>query len=184
MEVNWDAISAIVAAIALVAGLWASWRGGIRSTITYAQHFVNGKIDGIGKQFEWYDNSITAKTTIFKNRGKNVSNFSVRFRGGKFISFEVSQTTSIDENSVKFSKNDDGHLTVIIDDFPAGEKITIDCIATGNLSRFDRPIGGSSTYKFVERDEFIGKRVVTITATLFFAFLIYRFGPDVVQRFI
>ena len=182
MAFNWDAISAIAAAITLLSGFYTVWRGGRRSIISYAYVSVEGKIPNLGKNYGCYDHNIKARRTIFKNTGGHIENVSIRIKTRKSLSLMVAQTSSIDANEITLISEDKDHILVKIPDMPSGETIHVDIMANDSLSEYDRPIGGTSKYRLMPRGEFWFSRALIFVASIVAAYLIFNFAPIFFQR--
>jgi hypothetical protein len=183
MAIDWNAVSAIAAAVALLSGFWTAWRGGRRSIINFVNYSVEGKIDNFGKNYGNYDDNVKARRTVFKNTGKHVDNFAIRIKASRILSVLISETSSVDSNDATIT-HDKEYVSIKIPDMPSGEKISVDIITNGFLSDYDRPIGGSSKFILMERGEFWFRRGLITTATIAASVLLFYFGPAFIQRIV
>ncbi|WP_411341932.1 hypothetical protein V6U71_09045 [Sphingopyxis sp. J-6] len=181
---NWDAASVGVALATFALGQFFSWWGGRRSAVVYTHHSLSAPLGGIaefvhetlGKR---YENHIYADQFEFENKGRHISDFSVRIKKKNILSYNLSKTSSIDEDDIEIKENQKGNMIISIPDLPAGEKVSIDIFSFSYSGSYDALAGGSSKFVLKEIGDYRARRVgfmIGSIAAATVAFFAFRFA--------
>ena len=167
-SINWEAASALVATIGLAITSFITWRGGKRAVVTYEHFTVQGEIAALSAND--FQSSVLARRTVLKSCGRHIHGFRARIKIDaidKTLSAKVSKTTSIDEDDVRISVEENGIL-INIDELPAGETVSIDVFLQSHYSHeYNYIVGGNAKFRLEQNNDFFQRRLgVVIIGTI------------------
>jgi hypothetical protein len=182
MAVNWDAASVGVAILTFAVGQVISWWGGRRSAVVYSHHDVSAPLGEL-KEFasekysRYFQGNIHANKFEIENKGSHLSDFSFRIKVENVISYNISKTSSIDEDFITITKNEKGNLIISISDLPSKEKVSFDVFSFSHVSTYDPLAGGSSKFIITKKSDYRERRIAFLFGSAFAAsvvFLLFR----------
>lgn len=158
---DWNLVAALSAASTFALGALLSWRGGLRSSVTFKL---------VRFEFVAKGSKIDGSKLYLKNRGFHLENFKIRIERFTPISQLVTNTVAIDKNEIRFEQSN-GNLLICIPAFPAGELVEIDLAGRYFFESFIK--GGSNKYLVIESGAFLDKRGFSIFLAIVVSIIIF-----------